>query len=56
MLKANPELRGRTWVTRPDVHIDRMASAWFIRRFIDAKARCDELSSDLYDSTRSRVS
>lgn len=39
MLKANPELRGRTWVTRPDVHIDRMASAWFIRRFIDPKAR-----------------
>jgi hypothetical protein len=39
MLKANPELRGRTWVTRPDVHIDRLASAWFIRRFIDPKAR-----------------
>lgn len=39
MLKANPELRGRTWVTRPGVKIDRMASAWFIRRFIDAKAR-----------------
>jgi len=39
MLKANPELRGRTWVTRPDVHVDRLASAWFIRRFIDPKAR-----------------
>lgn len=39
MLKANPELRGKIWVTRPDVHIDRMASAWFIRRFIDPKAR-----------------
>jgi hypothetical protein len=39
MLKANPELRGHTWVTRPDVHIDRLASAWFIRRFIDPKAR-----------------
>ncbi len=39
MLKANPELRGRTWVTRPGVKIDRMASAWFIRRFIDPKAR-----------------
>ena len=30
---------GRTWVTRTGVHIDRMASAWLIRRFIDAKAR-----------------
>ena len=39
MLKANAELRGRTWVTRPGVKIDRMASAWFIRRFVDPKAR-----------------
>jgi hypothetical protein len=39
MLKANPELRGRTWVTRPGIKIDRMASAWFIRRFVDPKAR-----------------
>jgi len=39
MLKTNPELRGKTWVTRPGVRIDRMASAWFIRRFIDPKAR-----------------
>ena len=39
MLKTNSELRGRTWVTRPGVKIDRMASAWFIRRFVDPKAR-----------------
>lgn len=39
MMKANPDLRGRTWVTRPDIHIDRLASAWFIRRFVDPKAR-----------------
>jgi hypothetical protein len=39
MLKANPELRGKTWVTRPGVKIDRMASAWFVRRFVDPKAR-----------------
>ena len=38
MLKANPKLQGRTWVTRPGVKIDRMASAWFIRRFVDPKA------------------
>jgi hypothetical protein len=29
----------RTWVTRPDVHVDRIASAWLIKRFIDPKAR-----------------
>src|SRR3954454_14124115 len=32
-------LRGRTWVTRRGVHVDRMASAWLIRRFIDPEAR-----------------
>ena len=31
--------RGYTWVTRNGIHVDRMASAWLIRRFIDAKAR-----------------
>jgi hypothetical protein len=30
---------GRTWVTRRDVHVDRMASAWLIRRFLDPEAR-----------------
>jgi hypothetical protein len=30
---------GRTWVTRADVHVDRIASAWLIRRFIDPRAR-----------------
>jgi hypothetical protein len=33
------ELRGRTWVTRKGVHIDRIASAWLIRRFVDTEAR-----------------
>lgn len=32
-------VRGCTWVTRREVHIDRMASAWLIRRFIDPQAR-----------------
>jgi hypothetical protein len=31
-------LRGRTWVTRRHVHVDRIASAWLIRRFIDPEA------------------
>ncbi len=30
---------GSTWVTRPRPHIDRIASAWLIRRFYDADAR-----------------
>jgi len=31
-------LRGRRWVTRPRPHVDRVASAWLIKRFIDAQA------------------
>jgi hypothetical protein len=31
--------RGRTWVTRKGIHVDRMASAWLIRRFIDPAAK-----------------
>ncbi len=30
--------RGRTWVTRSDIHVDRIASAWLIGRFIDEDA------------------
>jgi hypothetical protein len=32
-------LRGRVWVTRIGIHVDRIASAWLIRRFIDPDAR-----------------
>jgi hypothetical protein len=32
-------LTGRVWVTRTGVHVDRIASAWLIRRFIDPEAR-----------------
>lgn len=30
--------RGRTWVTRPRPHVDRLASAWLLRRFVDPEA------------------
>ncbi|MCA1664737.1 MAG: chromate resistance protein [Myxococcales bacterium] len=33
------KLHGRTWVTRKGIHVDRMASAWLIRRFIDKAAK-----------------
>jgi hypothetical protein len=31
--------QGRLWVTRPRPGVDRMSSAWLIRRFIDPQAR-----------------
>lgn len=36
---AVADFRRRRWVTRPRPGVDRMASAWLIRRFIDADAR-----------------
>lgn len=37
--EADPShYRGRTWATRPRPHVDRLASAWLIRRFIDPEA------------------
>ena len=32
------DLRRRIWVTRRGVHVDRIASVWLIRRFIDQQA------------------
>lgn len=31
--------QGRRWVTRRNLHIDRLASAWLIRHFIDSRPR-----------------
>ncbi len=41
-------LRNRTWVTREGVYIDRIASAWLIRRFIDPEARFKFVSGKGY--------
>jgi hypothetical protein len=37
--KSGEPVRGATWVTRAGVKVDRMASAWLIRRHIDPEAR-----------------
>jgi hypothetical protein len=36
---ASADFLGRTWATRQHLWVDRMASAWLIRRFIDHKAK-----------------
>ncbi|MBS0192849.1 MAG: chromate resistance protein [Proteobacteria bacterium] len=36
---ARKDYQGRTWATRRHLWVDRVASAWLIRRFIDTKAR-----------------
>jgi hypothetical protein len=37
--RASLPPRGSTWVTRPRPHIDRIASAWLIKRFCDSEAK-----------------
>ncbi|KML17142.1 MULTISPECIES: chromate resistance protein ChrB domain-containing protein [Burkholderia] len=39
------EYQGRAWATRQRMWVDRVASAWLIRRFIDAQARFIWLAS-----------
>lgn len=36
--KSNRQFFRRAWATRTPLHADRLASAWLIRRFIDAEA------------------
>ena len=33
------DYQGRRWVTRHNIHIDRLASAWLIKQFIDKRPR-----------------
>ena len=47
--------RGRGWVTRQGVKIDRMASAWLIRRFIDPAARFKFVPARGYRPARGEV-
>jgi hypothetical protein len=54
--------RGKLWVTRTGVHVDRLASAWLIRRFVDSEAQFkfvpargyqplpDELRFDMFEA------
>jgi len=61
-LRRVADVQGCVWVTRAGVHIDRIASAWLIRRFIDRTARFkfvpsrgyrpepDELRFDMFDA------
>ena len=56
------DLKGRVWVTREGVHVDRIASAWLIKHFIDPDSSfkfvpgrgyapvTGELRFDMYDA------
>jgi hypothetical protein len=54
--------RGKVWVTRVGIHVDRIASAWLVRRFVDSAAEFkfvaprgyrpepDELRFDMFEA------
>jgi hypothetical protein len=56
------DLLEKTWVTRKGIHVDRMASAWLVRRFIDPNAKfkfvspkgykplADEIRFDMFEA------
>jgi hypothetical protein len=48
-------VRGSTWVTRTGIHIDRMASAWLIRRWIDPQAQFKFVPAKGYRAARGEL-
>jgi hypothetical protein len=64
-LKEN--LRGKKWITRKGVHVDRIATAWLVRRFIDPQAEfkfvppkgyrplTDEIRFDMFEAEFTHV-
>ena len=49
------DYRGRTWVTRQNLHVDRMACAWLIRRFIDPDAKFLFVPGKTYEPQRGEL-
>ncbi|HET7737545.1 MAG TPA: chromate resistance protein ChrB domain-containing protein [Tepidiformaceae bacterium] len=47
--------RGHTWVTRESIFVDRIASAWLIRRFIDPEARFRFVPPERYRPKRGEL-
>jgi hypothetical protein len=66
-LERPHDIQGCTWVTRTGIHVDRIASAWLIRRFIDPEAtfkfvpakgyvpEAGELRFDMFEAEYSHV-
>ncbi len=49
------DMKGRTWVTRRGIKVDRMASAWLIRRFIDPAARFSFVDAANYKHSEQEI-
>ena len=49
------QYRCRVWVTRKGIHVDRMASAWLIRRFIDPEGSFKFVSARGYQPQKGEL-
>lgn len=49
------EYRGRTWITRTGIKVDRMASAWLIKKLIDPQARFKFVPAKGYQPQKGEV-
>lgn len=54
-VQSHLELKSKIWVTRSGIYVDRMASAWLIRRFIDPQARFKFVTENDYPSRTGEV-
>lgn len=52
---AIADYRGRVWVTRSGIGVDRMASAWLIRRAIDPRAKLSFVPKKRYSPKRGEL-
>ena len=49
------DFKNKVWVTRADIYIDRMASAWLIQKFIDPKAQFKFVKENQYQPQKNEV-
>ena len=52
---SSGEYRERVWITRKGIHVNRMASAWLIRRFIDSEAKFKFVPARGYQAEKSEI-
>jgi hypothetical protein len=53
--KEASQFQGRTWVTRSDVHVDRLACSWLILKFIDRRATLKFVGEGHYKPKKNEV-
>lgn len=49
------DYQGLTWVTRSDIHVDRLASAWLIGKYIDKKVKFKFVEENNYNPNKNEV-